>query len=39
MVDGTVFAGGSDDNVYAPDAETGDREWAFDTATPLQHRP
>lgn len=31
VVDGTVFAGSTDDHLYAVDAATGEQEWAFET--------
>jgi len=31
VVDGTVFVGGQDENLYAVDAETGTQKWAFET--------
>jgi len=31
VVDGTVFVGSSDDNLYAIDAETGEQIWQFQT--------
>jgi outer membrane protein assembly factor BamB len=31
VVDGTVFVGSADENVYALDAATGTRQWAFET--------
>ena len=31
VVDGTVFVGSDDDNLYAVDTETGQEQWAFET--------
>jgi len=30
VVDGTVFIGSNDNNLYAVDADTGDQQWAFE---------
>lgn len=36
VVDGTVFVGSSDGNLYAVDAETGDQQWTFETGTRVE---
>jgi outer membrane protein assembly factor BamB len=37
--DDTVFAGSDDGRLYALDATTGEREWAFETAGPVKPSP
>jgi len=39
VVDGTVFVGSHDDNLYAIDAETGEEEWAFETGDEVESSP
>jgi hypothetical protein len=39
VVDGTVFVGSNDDNLYAVDAATGDQEWVFETGDPVYSSP
>jgi len=39
VVDGTVFVGSSDDNLYAVDAATGKQEWNFETGSTVKSSP
>ena len=39
VVDGTVFVGSDDCNLYAVDAATGDEEWAFETGDYVRSSP
>jgi len=38
-VDGTVYIGSDDGNLYAVDAATGDEQWAFDTGDAVYSSP
>jgi len=39
IVDGTVFVGSYDNNLYAVDAETGTEEWVFETGDEVRSSP
>ena len=39
VVDGTVFVGSNDSNLYAVDAETGTQQWAFETGDSVWSSP
>jgi len=39
VVDGVVYAGSADDNVYALDATTGSLRWEYSTAKPVYSSP
>ncbi len=39
VVDGTVYFGSNDSNLYAVDAETGEQEWAFQTGAMVKTSP
>lgn len=39
VVDGTVYVGSDDGNLYAIDAESGEQEWVFDTDGPVEASP
>jgi len=39
VVDGTVFVGSDDENLYAVDAETGTQQWTFETGDWVRSSP
>jgi len=39
VVDGTVYVGSHDDNVYAIDADSGDEQWRFETGNDVRSSP
>jgi len=39
VVDGTVYVGSTDHNLYALDASTGDKQWAFQTGASVNSSP
>lgn len=39
VVNGTVFIGSNDENLYAVDAETGEQRWVFETAGNVRSSP
>jgi PGF-CTERM protein len=39
VVDGTVFVGSDDSNLYAVDAATGEQEWVFETEAAIESSP
>ncbi|SDF54352.1 Outer membrane protein assembly factor BamB, contains PQQ-like beta-propeller repeat [Halorientalis regularis] len=39
VVDGTVYVGSDDNNVYALSADDGTEQWRFDTGSPVEQSP
>lgn len=39
VVDGTVFVGSADNNLYAVDVQTGTEQWCFNTGNSIHSSP